>query len=173
MRYVRECVCVSVRPWRGGGGCLDLHFSCLVCILFPSSKKLLMRQAGHSQKRAQTVRRHRNTVLGATALADTHMTLQRSTPTSPQASLCLFITSGESTVKSAVLRLIWPWADGSLQSLFSISAASSNKDLLYVTTNLALHVRPLLPKFLALSVYMPPPPLYSCSAAVQIRCLMH
>lgn len=36
----------------------DLHFLCLLCIFFAmySGKKLLMRQAGHSQKRMHAMR---------------------------------------------------------------------------------------------------------------------
>lgn len=41
-------------------GYFDLHFSCLVCILFPSGNNLLMRQAGHSQKGMLTMRLHMN-----------------------------------------------------------------------------------------------------------------
>lgn len=172
--YVGECVCVC--------GNFDLHFSCLVCILFPSSNKLLMRQAGHSQKRMRTMRLHKNTVLSATTLAGTRTKThafitrdpQRYTSASLHASLCLFITSGESRVN----QLFFDWFDLVLTvcSKAHMSAARSSNGLHFMQQQTQLSMFTLFStSSLALCVYMPPlpPSLHPCSAAVRIRCLMH
>lgn len=177
LRVLWQWVCVTMEV--GGRKYFDLHFSCLVCILFPSGNNLLMRQAGHSQKRMLTMRLHMNThMLFALFCVEctrtgTHTQLRRDThiyhtgrdtlQLSLHASLRLFMTSRDSKVN----QLFFDWFDLVLTvcSHAYVAAVKSSNGLHFMQqecqTQLSVST-PFSPSSLLFVFTCPPPALQLC-----------
>lgn len=166
----------------------DLHFPCLVCILFPSGNKLLMRQAGHSQKRMLTMRlhmkRHMLFALFCIECTHTHTHTRARTRTqldeethvyhicrdTPKLSLLASLSSFTTPRESRVNQLHFDWSDLVLTACFDAYAPAvrCSNGLHFMQQPCRTQLSMSTPFSLSFMVFVftrPPPPLLLCSCA--------